>query len=319
MENVCPICKSKHYKESGPQPCQDWSECKCENCGTYVISGSVMACLPGKLTDVTKAAVLSHVIWKMQASNRPPELTEDLIESILKNQSLLSPREIIDEAILFIGHKHIHSPGHWFGVGYDTWPAKIGATGPGDVGFVIQQMRSAGVLEKHDDGIMEGRTTETWRLTFKGWERYEELRRGISESRRAFMAMPFRIEKVKRAYECFKKAATEAGFELSNPLLDVPTAGSIDDRLRVEIRTARFLIADLTENNLGAYWEAGFAEGLGKKVIYTCEENFFPQIHFDTNHLQTVKWSEDELDKAAEELKAVIRNTFPADAKMTDD
>ena len=49
----------------------------------------------------------------------------------------------------------------------------------------------------------------------------------------------------------------------------------IDDRLRVEIQSARFLIADLTHENRGAFWEAGYAEGLGKPVIYTCEESVF--------------------------------------------
>jgi len=41
--------------------------------------------------------------------------------------------------------------------------------------------------------------------------------------------------------------------------------------MRVEIRSAKFLVADLTDENRGAYWEAGFGEGLGKKVYYTCE------------------------------------------------
>jgi len=35
--------------------------------------------------------------------------------------------------------------------------------------------------------------------------------------------------------------------------------------------------------NPGAYWEAGYAEGLGKPVIYTCEEaKFVEASHFDT-------------------------------------
>ena len=69
-------------------------------------------------------------------------------------------------------------------------------------------------------------------------------------------------------------------------------AGSIDERLRVEIRRSRFLIADLTDRNAGAYWEAGFAEGLGKPVIYTCEKSVFEEekTHFDTNHMHTVLW-----------------------------
>jgi len=86
---------------------------------------------------------------------------------------------------------------------------------------------------------------------------------------------------------------------------------------------SRFLLADLTHGNQGAYWEAGFAEGLGKPVIYTCEKTVFENKehgpHFDTNHHLTVLWSEDRRHQAAIDLKATIRATLPGDAKMTDD
>ena len=83
----------------------------------------------------------------------------------------------------------------------------------------------------------------------------------------------------------FRKAVRQAGFELIR-LDDSPPAGLIDDRLRVEIQSSDFLIADLTHDNLGAYWEVGYAEGLGKPVVYTCEKTKFDQeeTHFDTNH-----------------------------------
>ena len=36
-----------------------------------------------------------------------------------------------------------------------------------------------------------------------------------------------------------------------------------------------FLWPIFTHGDPGAYWEAGFAEGLGKPVIYTCEKDDF--------------------------------------------
>jgi len=138
------------------------------------------------------------------------------------------------------------------------------------------------------------------------------------------MAMPFSGENgavVRKAYERFKVGVAEAGFHLSNPLLDMPKAGLIDDHLQLEIRLAHFLIVDLTGNNCGAYWEAGFAAGMDKKVIYTCEKSFFEEkgTHFDTGHHQTVLWTENTLDEDTEKLKAIIRNTFPVEAKMPED
>jgi len=118
----------------------------------------------------------------------------------------------------------------------------------------------------------------------------------------------------------FKPAAKNAGFNLVR-LDEDPVAGLIDDRLRVEIQNARFLVADLTGKNAGAYWEAGFAEGLGRPVIYTCEAQYFEEekTHFDTNHHHTIQWDVANASEAAERLTATIRATLPAEAKMVDD
>lgn len=119
----------------------------------------------------------------------------------------------------------------------------------------------------------------------------------------------------------FRPAIRQAGFALTR-IDDEPEAGLIDNRLLVKIRLARFLIADLTHGNQGAYWEAGFAEGLGKPVIYTCRKDVFDdpktKPHFDTNHHQTVLWEDSNPEKAAENLKATIRNTLPGEAVMED-
>jgi nucleoside 2-deoxyribosyltransferase len=116
-----------------------------------------------------------------------------------------------------------------------------------------------------------------------------------------------------------KPAAAQTGFELRK-LDDQPKAGLIDDRLRVEIHNARFVVADLTHDNPGAYWEAGFGEGLGKPVIYTCEKTKFESVkpHFDTNHHLTIVWDTGLPQQAAEDFKATIRATLPSEARMSD-
>src|SRR5215470_16220437 len=68
----------------------------------------------------------------------------------------------------------------------------------------------------------------------------------------------------------------------------------------------RFVVADLSHGSHGAYWEAGFAEGLGLPVIYTCEEDAWKErkTHFDTNHMLTILWNASQLTKAGDELTA---------------
>lgn len=65
---------------------------------------------------------------------------------------------------------------------------------------------------------------------------------------------------------------------------------------------------------------ADFAEGLGRRVIYTCEETIFDErgTHFDTNHHHTIRWSKDDLEAAGRDLAATIRATLPDEAVMED-
>ena len=148
-------------------------------------------------------------------------------------------------------------------------------------------------------------------LTVQGWRYYEELDRGKISGNRGFMAMEFKNKILRDILNNhFKPAAKEVGFELAT-LDDDHIAGLIDARMSVAIRTSAFVVADLTDDNLGAYFEAGFAIGLGKTVIFTCErEKWEEKTHFDTNHHYTVIWDSKEPEKAAEKLKATLRDTF---------
>jgi len=158
-----------------------------------------------------------------------------------------------------------------------------------------------------------------------GHDHLDSIKRQQADSKRAFWASKWgdpELDKI--ADDFFRPAVKQTGFELVD-LSDSARAGLIDDRLRVEIRRSRFLVADLTHGNNGAYWEAGFAEGMGLPVIYTCKkkekkESDSPRLetHFDTNHHLTVVWDPANPRAAAEELKAVIRATMPAEAVLAD-
>src|SRR5262249_24598159 len=151
----------------------------------------------------------------------------------------------------------------------------------------------------------------TLRLTMAGWERFGELRRRNVTSRTAFMAMKFGDAALNRVVdECFRPAVERTGFQL-RLLTEHQPAGLIDDQLRAAILASRFVISDLTHGNRGAYWEAGYAEGLGLPVIYTCERTVWEQekTHFDSNHLVTILWDSSELAKAENQLTATIRAT----------
>ena len=150
-------------------------------------------------------------------------------------------------------------------------------------------------------------------LTLEGWERYEAEKRSKFRGNYGFIAMQFNDTEldpfIANTVKPFVKEDT--GYDLVD-MRDVSRAGIIDNIMRVRIRGAAFVIADLTHDNCGAYWEAGYAEGLGKPVIYICERAKFKKdgSHFDTNHCTTVRWSKEEPEKFRQELVATLRRSL---------
>jgi len=140
-------------------------------------------------------------------------------------------------------------------------------------------------------------------LTLEGWERYNELQSGKLASGPAFMAMEF-SDANKWAYmNIFRPAAEACGFDLQTVDKE-PKAGSIRAEIELKIKRAPFVVADVSGGNNGAYWEAGFALGLGKEVIYTCDtctwesESKKIRRHFDIIGDQTIQWEKKENESA---------------------
>lgn len=288
----------------------------CPNCGKYEATGSTLAMLPAWREKHPKSVpVLSHALWRMHASTDFPHLHEQLLRDNEPREALPSIGEQADNFILELAAA-TGSPGHDIPLRTSHWVARIGAADRAAVRLVIDALQQKKFLiEKQAEVGLR------YQITFAGWQYVEELRRGQHESRKAFFASKWGDPQLDRMLiDVLIPAVAQTGFRLFRLDHD-PRAGLIDDRMRVEIRTSKFVIADLTHDNSGAYWEAGYAEGLGKPVIFVCEKSVFAEseTHFDTNHHLTVVWDEDDLVGTANRLKATIRATLPGDAVLEDE
>ena len=150
------------------------------------------------------------------------------------------------------------------------------------VGAPSEEISDSIVEELEERGLIRiGNTTKTFdgtlflgvNLSLDGWEKYEEEKHGGFDGNYGFIAMKFGDDRLDAFLQDVVRPAVreQLGIDLVD-LRDVAQAGVIDDIMRVKIRDAKFVIADLTHDNNGAYWEAGYAEGLGKPVIYICEK-----------------------------------------------
>jgi hypothetical protein len=294
----------------------------CRRCGRFELTSDAE-----RYATVTLArppqwrSVTSHVIRKMQRDAAIPRISHFMIEKIWSEGKLPSPAQQANTLIQLVGDKG-GAPGKFEGF---TAPELSGILGTGDDGktnstdcltFVIKYLQENRLI---DTGPGHRPDALGFRLTFDGWRRFDELRHTSVDSTTAFMAMKFgRAVTDKLFLEFLKPAVAEAGFDLRR-LDESPKPGLIDQRMEVELRTAKFIVADLTHGNRGAYWEAGFASGLGKPVFYICEAARFRRVgtHFDTNHHFTIMWDSANMAKVAEDLKTAIRFNLPGDSKLT--
>jgi nucleoside 2-deoxyribosyltransferase len=316
----CVVCGNPDA--SGQSGVGDFMKFKCPRCGTFALTNSAIATLPSRFRELPiRRAIMSHTLRRMQrhANNEQRHIFDSQELDTLWKGRLPTPQEQAEYFILWIGDSQ-STPFEWV----EATPTEIAATvgaalaPAGDSQAWSWLHSQLGPKNLYRIKPLSGK--DKIQLTLLGWEKYENLKRSKIESRLAFMALKFGQTDLDPVVEnCFRPAVARTGFEL-RLLTDDQPAGLIDDQLRAAILAARFVISDLTHGSPGAYWEAGYAEGLGMPVIYTCEKTAWEEkkTHFDTNHLVTVIWDPSDLEKAGNLLTATIRATLRGDAKQTD-
>jgi len=168
------------------------------------------------------------------------------------------------------------------------YPA-VHAINSGEFGFYLQALQQDGLLE-YETTAVPGQSTAALlaTITLRGWQRLASS--GV-RSRTAFVAMRFDVSLNSAFLEGIEPAVREAGYEPVR-VDRIHHNDQISDRIVVEIRRSRFLIADVTDQRQGVYFEAGFAMALGLPVIWSCREDDLKNVHFDTRQYNHIVWKE---------------------------
>ena len=179
---------------------------------------------------------------------------------------------------------------------------------------MLEELKKRNLIDGHERPVhgAEARLIEIG-LTLDGWDRYEAEKKGKLSGKYGFLAMKFGDETLEKFARTVIKPCVKEILDIDVvDIREVARAGVIDNILRAQIRDSAFVLADLTHDNYGAYWEAGYAEGLGKPVIYLCEKAKFEDMktHFDTNHSTTVLWTTESPDDFKQALTSTIRRSL---------
>ena len=164
--------------------------------------------------------------------------------------------------------------------------------------FYLFTLLKKGLISGRDVSTKDGVDLIGIRLTYEGLAKVIEISESGAQSNRCFIAMSF-SDSQKNTRDAIKLAINNCDFK---PILideqHIDSDVTINDALIAEIKKSKFIVADFSEHKHGVYFEAGFALGLRKPVIYLCNKEDFDDTHFDTNHYPHIIYkSLDELTK----------------------
>ena len=153
-----------------------------------------------------------------------------------------------------------------------------------------------GVLEVLVElGYLTHANIDSYRISAKGWETISEVEHHNETNNQGFMAMSF-SEETRSISDSFKKAIKRCGY-IPKRIDEKEHNKQIVPEILFEISRSKFVVVDITYPNYGAYYEAGYAEALGKEVIICCRDiDFNP--HFDIAQKSAIVWKdEDDLEE----------------------
>ncbi|HEY5377305.1 MAG TPA: hypothetical protein VIK01_26680 [Polyangiaceae bacterium] len=298
----------------------DWTWCHCTICGTYEVTGLWRATtIMRDMSDhdrVRLRGVVRRETDRLGACQT--RIGTETYRSIIARND--APRTAVDQVRRFV--LHCAANAGTFGAMSYFPSAEAEAVrlyiDPDRLNDFLVAVEAAGYTGLH------GRPGPALRITLtpQGWLLAEQLERDTGASDQAFVAMWFHPTMDEAFDNGFHVGLRRAGYEPFR--VDRSDHNNkIDDEIISNIRKSRFLVADLTGARPNVFYEAGFAAGLGREVLYTCHadhmgyylqcdphsdtpptaqsERWFDQISrnaFDVRQYQVMKWSTpDELAK----------------------
>ncbi len=277
----------------------DWFSCyECEICGKYILPESTILNMSKYDVNKLKAYLFYNKISDRCAFigtqkafqnyiNKYPSSTAFFVSpETVENWYPKTFAERIDQIILWLAKQTKYLGAE---VSFDTSNAtclffiKNDESNLGDwsneIEFYIEYLKVNNYIHSNVDvrlAFLEKKMHMT--LSHSAWERVYELQRNQSMTKDVFVAMTFH-KSANEIRQAIKKGIDSA--EYSSVLMDeiVHNHQIVPEMLRL-IKESRFVIMDITQPNYGAYYEVGYAQGLGKEVIITCKREVWDQKDF---------------------------------------
>lgn len=286
---ICVICGTEgaNVKSAGA----DRYQINCAGCGMFEMTGSATRTL--ELTPFSSQRQIANVRgWVRE--NQSVLITSDDLRRLMQLETP-SVGERAEKLLRAISKRspNIGAEVEVIGPQSDAafWLATSWSENQTEVNYLIRKY-----LEETKQWLERRKTDSALlvRLSPTGYDYLERLRLGGHELDTGFCAMWFAPEVSAIWSDAIEPAIKEAGYKAVR-IDGVEHNNKIDDEILANIRRSRFVVADFTGERGGVYFEAGFALGLGRQVIWTVREDALAKIHFDNRQYNFLVWKPDDI------------------------
>lgn len=334
---MCIFCESKCKKlpSNGATITID-----CPSCGHYQISSSYLVNLESELDNnyASRKHLVAGFLYEFnRGKNEIYDIKKGDLEKLLDDGHIpKTPMQRLDRFLLNL-YKNDDRIGIIYEIDYikmkdeqrETFTSYFGnrnsitilplsiayARNIDELKGMINNLESIGFIQ-----LASIRSAYSFTLSPKGLEQAEQLMKLNFKSNTVFVAMWFNESEMAGVYDKAIKVAIEDKqyYDFYAIRIDKKEHNNdITDEIIAEIKSSKFVVADLTGYRGGVYYEAGYARGLGREVILTCRKDWFDGnpneyrcIHFDVSHFPIIVWEPDRLDSFKEALINRIRHTI---------
>ena len=264
----CPICKLD------AQDVKVWDHgerltLECGRCGKFTITRTAADIAEGKKLGSKLSAWIRE---RSESGGEVPEISSTTLKEV---EAILPSYRVAQKQLLLLRafERHTKFPGEAVLITTHLDYPLAWADGEDELRYLLRSLIERHLIRRLD-GPPDLNDTFSFQieLTADGWSFLDERARPSVISNQAFVAMAFHPE-LKSAWETgIQPALRRAGFAPYRVDIE-PHIERIDTKIITEIKNSRFLVADVTLQRQGVYFEAGYALGMGLPVFWCVRKN----------------------------------------------
>lgn len=281
----CPIC-STNAEVNQSEDFGRKKGYKCPVCGPYSITETTETTLKNNPDNYRLSAwIREHQEFKRER----PKITTYLLDDVLKN---LPDYKVSEKQTLLLRaiERRTDYPGAVVTMSKEDYPLAW-TKNYEELIFILRSLSERGFIYTREDELNVG-IVQT-KILPGGWDYLDNLSSLPAFTNRAFVAMSF-DKGLNPAWENgIKPAVEKAGYKPYRVDKELHI-DRIDAKIIADIKDSKFVIADVTQQKQGVYFEAGYALGLNRHVIWCVKKDDLNKVHFDTRQYNHIVWESPE-------------------------